>query len=267
MRPTTTESDYFLKYHYFWEFMPKNLNTYDGKMLVSEIRGGDYAHPGEELLIEIVLKRLSILPNDILLDAGSGLGGTAAYIQSKTSAKIVGIDIDKDAITYSKRKYPFCDFYRGRIEDVGKSFKIKFQYIFCFCSLYCCNSIDGCFASLSSAINLNGSIIISDYACHNRELFKMQSVMNDTPFTVIDYLQAAEKANCHLHYFSDITDRYLTWFDDLIVKIEKFILKTHSPTTHNAACEVKKKCMDIQKALREDSLRGVIMEFRQKPLP
>jgi ubiquinone/menaquinone biosynthesis C-methylase UbiE len=87
------------------------LRWFEGKQLLADIRGGDYAHVGEEEAIEKVFSRLSKNKNRSILDVGSGLGGTASFIQKHGWGLVTGIDVEKESIQYSQSKYPEVKFY------------------------------------------------------------------------------------------------------------------------------------------------------------
>lgn len=53
------------------------------RLLLSRVRGGDYAHAGDRKAIDIVLEKVLSLEPDLkskaVLDVGCGCGGTAQY--------------------------------------------------------------------------------------------------------------------------------------------------------------------------------------------
>ena len=58
--------------------MPFAMNSFQGKQALALIRGGDYAHAGEEEAIELTLSSVEKNSATQILDAGCGRGGTAA---------------------------------------------------------------------------------------------------------------------------------------------------------------------------------------------
>lgn len=60
----------------------EKMNT--ARLLLANLRGGDYAHPGDKDAIDMVIRKVLELSPDIqkgiCLDIGSGLGGTANYM-------------------------------------------------------------------------------------------------------------------------------------------------------------------------------------------
>jgi hypothetical protein len=55
------------------------MNSPQGKSILSRIRGGDYAHPGEEDAIVQIAQKLPRASIRRLLDVGCGRGGTAEW--------------------------------------------------------------------------------------------------------------------------------------------------------------------------------------------
>jgi phosphoethanolamine N-methyltransferase len=92
----------------------KDFNTFTwivGKKILAEIRGGDYAHAGEEAAIQKIFENITPSKEREILDIGCGLGGTAAYIQEHGWGKVTGCDIEEPAVLYAKNKYPKVDFF------------------------------------------------------------------------------------------------------------------------------------------------------------
>ena len=99
-----------------------DLRWFKGKRIVSLLRGGDYAHAGEEEAIKSALKNIPKNPNQLILDVGCGQGGTANYLQQQGWGKIVGIDIEKESIEYATKTYPCCEFHASDAAAVYKIF-------------------------------------------------------------------------------------------------------------------------------------------------
>ena len=76
------------------------------KQILSFLRDGNYAHPGEIEAIQLTMQSIAKNPQQLLLDVGCGLGGTAHYLQTYGFGKVTGLDIDHGLITAAKRHYP-----------------------------------------------------------------------------------------------------------------------------------------------------------------
>lgn len=54
------------------------------RVLLSQLRGGDYAHPGNEEAIDMILSKLGAnVTKGPTLDVGGGFGGTLNYLKQK----------------------------------------------------------------------------------------------------------------------------------------------------------------------------------------
>jgi len=87
-----------------------------------EFLGCQFLHPGGRSATERLLEKLNISSDDKILEIGCGTGNTARFIQSLTSASIVGIDIDDEmiakakAVTSKNLKEP--EFVAGSGDDI-----------------------------------------------------------------------------------------------------------------------------------------------------
>jgi SAM-dependent methyltransferase len=82
------------------------MNSPLGKALLAAIRGGDFAHPGEEECIERLWSGLPRAPGQSVLDAGCGRAGTAAYVQRHGWGRVTGFDLDAESIAGAQAAYP-----------------------------------------------------------------------------------------------------------------------------------------------------------------
>ena len=75
-------------------------------MILSVVRNGDYAHPGEEDSIRLAMEDFPLDRRRKILDVGCGRGGTAYYIQSQGWGRVTCFDIDEVSIEYANLTYP-----------------------------------------------------------------------------------------------------------------------------------------------------------------
>lgn len=84
------------------------------RLLLSDLRGGDYAHAGDAEAINIVIdKALSFDPTmrtSPALDVGSGFGGTVNYLYQKGFTLAEGCDVDPAPIAYAQDHYSSLTF-------------------------------------------------------------------------------------------------------------------------------------------------------------
>jgi trans-aconitate methyltransferase len=66
-----------------------SMNSFEGMRILSLVREGDYAHAGEEEAIELAMKHVPKLRDQVVVDAGCGRGGAAEYIRTKPHAALI----------------------------------------------------------------------------------------------------------------------------------------------------------------------------------
>jgi SAM-dependent methyltransferase len=144
--------------------MISGLRWYDGKKMVAFVRGGDYAHPGDETLIDTALGKFPKDRDRIILDIGCGLGGTAQYIQKQGWGKVTGVDIEESSIIYAKKTYPEIEFYTS---DVVKTSEVlsdkRFDLICLFNSFYSFPDQLGALKGLRKVAKKDADLIIFEY--------------------------------------------------------------------------------------------------------
>ena len=82
------------------------MNSPLGKAILAAIRGGDYAHPGEEECIERLWAGMPRLPTQSVLDAGCGRAGTAVYVQQHGWGRVTGFDLDAESVAGAQAAHP-----------------------------------------------------------------------------------------------------------------------------------------------------------------
>lgn len=101
-----------------------------GRLLVSQLVGGDYAHAGEKESTEMVMQKvLQLSPKareGNCLDIGCGSGGTANAVREFGFPNVYGIDIDQAAIAYAKARYPQVQFTCGDASALHRYFDMEF---------------------------------------------------------------------------------------------------------------------------------------------
>jgi cyclopropane fatty-acyl-phospholipid synthase-like methyltransferase len=116
---------------------PRSMSSLTGKRILSLIRDGDFAHPGEAGAVDLVLEGLPRDPSLRVLDLGCGLGGTAALIAQRGHQHVTGVDVDPDTIAYAQRTYPAVSFRCAGAGDVASALPGPFDAIVMFTSFYC----------------------------------------------------------------------------------------------------------------------------------
>jgi trans-aconitate methyltransferase len=105
------------------------MNHPDGKSLLAAVRGGDFAHAGEEIAVHIAWERLPKREDQHCLDAGCGRGGTAALVQFNRWGQVTGLDIDAETISSAAAAYPDVKFAAADVTRAGELFPARFDLI------------------------------------------------------------------------------------------------------------------------------------------
>lgn len=139
------------------------MNHPDGKRLLATVRGGDYAHAGEEEAIHLLWERLPKIPTQACLDAGCGRGGTAAFVQACGWGTATGVDIDATSIAEASLKHPGVPFHALDIVEAGERFPGQFDIIYAFNAFYAFPDQPAALASLAKAAKPEAELCLFDY--------------------------------------------------------------------------------------------------------
>lgn len=142
----------------------KTFNEYEGKLILSYIRQGDYTHVGEEEAIDIIMSRFTENGNRTILDVACGLGGTANYIQGHGWGKVTGFDIDDQTIKYAKTTYPEIDFVLADVANASQALKGRTFDLICIVnSIVCFPDQVGALKQLRTLAKKNTKLLIFEY--------------------------------------------------------------------------------------------------------
>jgi len=198
--------------------------SFTGKQLLARIRGSDYAHAGEEEAIELAFRPVPRRPNQLLLDVGCGLGGTAKYVQDHGWGTVVGIDLEPDSIARARQAYPRIEFHACDVVQAGSVIGHKHDLIYLFNSFYAFADQPRALASLAQLAKPSGQLVLFDYA--DRGGYDSNPLMCDgEPFIphpvrlslVGDILQ---RAGWQLTEVEDLTAAYDRWYDSLLQRMD-----------------------------------------------
>lgn len=124
--------------------------------------------------------------NKLIVDCASGEGYGTEMIKNRIpDSKVVGVDINEEAVSYSKQKYPKIDFSVGSILELEKIVK-NFDYLISNQTLEHLNSDDQVKAinTIYSCLNPKGHFII---AVPNKPVYEIYSPNNIFHLNELDY--------------------------------------------------------------------------------
>lgn len=194
------------------------------RLLLSEVRGGDFAHAGDKDSIDHVLTFISEikgaewLHNKTVLDAGCGFGGTADYIQKKTNSKVYGVDIDVEAIRHCKKRYENCSFVEGDLNNIDFLFsKELFDCIFLFNVIYSVEDKLGILRKARKVLKGNGVLSIFDYfsidGVKDKEMTDLSS-RSIQPIIIDEFLDHLPELNFKCLQNIDLTKQFKIWYQE-----------------------------------------------------
>jgi ubiquinone/menaquinone biosynthesis C-methylase UbiE len=196
------------------------------RFLLAELREGDFAHAGDKEAIDLVLNKvdriLSVKNGIKALDVGCGLSGTAAYINTKSSFDVYGIDIDSSAIAHGKSRYPEIKLFECDVMSVEKLFSNNFfDLIFMFNVLYAVQNKKESLQCLANVAKENAILTIFDYVSANESLFTLEDLAGKSirPVVVKDLEIWLQEAGWELIELDDITFKYEEWYRGFLNKL------------------------------------------------
>jgi len=201
------------------------MNSPTGKQILSIVRCGDYAHPGEEAAIELALRGFRPDASRTILDVGCGRGGTAHYLHDQGWGSVVGVDIDEASIDYAQAAYPDVEFLACDVSAASAHLARRFDLICLFSSFY---SFGDQPAALGQLCNLAGprcSLVLFDYLDlsddGNSLLVREDASSNWNPIKLDDVDQLFGNAGWAISEIRDVSAEYARWYGDLVSRIER----------------------------------------------
>ncbi len=243
--------------------MEKAFNDFNGKLILSCIRDGDFAHPGEVQAIELFISKLPRTEFNTILDAGAGLGATLALLAPKLNAKIVyGSDIDKESIEYCQANYPEYNWQQVDSQNLADKIKNSFDLIYIFNALYCVPDQKKAIAHIYNLLNVGGVFAVFDYSdlrdpALNQEFTNPFAVNSFKPISAELKSYIKSKFSKVVEY--DLSQNYLEWYQELLQKLaakKSLIIDKFGAVTFN---DFKNKYQLMLEDIQSSVLGGVII--------
>lgn len=198
------------------------MNHPEGKRLLATVRGGDFAHAGEEEAIQLAWEKLPKNPDQLCLDAGCGRGGTAAFVQSAGWGRVTGVDIDAESIGEAQWSFPEGNFHAADISTVGTLFPARFALIYAFNAFYAFPDQTAALQSLAAAAGPGSRLCIFDYVDRGG---LAESAFGSKPETQLwkclrmETMEALfQTGGWHLTECIEVHDEYRRWYRGLVEK-------------------------------------------------
>jgi cyclopropane fatty-acyl-phospholipid synthase-like methyltransferase len=198
------------------------MNSATGKEILSLVREGDYAHPGEEQAIDIVFASLPKKPDRQLLDIGCGRGGTADYVRRHGWGEVTGVDIDGETLANSAKRYPEVEFYVDDVTTIGKRWQAKFDLIYLFNSFYAFPDQQEALRQMRTVATKDGFLTIFDYTdlTGNFRDFANEAQSFWQPVNLRTFPDSLQSAGWELQQINDLSAEYHLWYQQLCARFD-----------------------------------------------
>ena len=227
------------------------------KRLVAEVRGGDYTHPGSKTIIPEVMSGINSSVVNVILDIGSGMGATSQQLTEY--GQVVGIDIDKELLSYSRNKYPDIDFIETDVHDACNTFnKNSFNIAVLFSSFYSFKDQKLACDSLAKICQPGSKLRILDYSTplseftnpfHKNHLFT--PINMDTIENILGYWE--------IEQVKPINDIFESEYLNIITTIKSKKSKLTLTYGEEAYAKVFSSFQTVHKAIINGDLGGMIV--------
>ncbi len=199
------------------------------RLLLSHVRGGDYAHAGDREAIDLVIEKtlelslamsLGILDGPTL-DLGSGFGGTADYLVRQNFQGVFGVDIDGAAVDYAQKKYPHIPFTAIDAMQVSSIFDAEFfSFISLFNVIYAIEDKKALLHELFKVAKPGAILALFDYTTEVGVQLTDLAGKPMYPIILDQMMVDLVATGWEIVEVVDLTTRFLTWYGDSLRKIE-----------------------------------------------
>ncbi|MCC0057656.1 MAG: methyltransferase domain-containing protein [Hyphomicrobiaceae bacterium] len=237
------------------------MNSFANKEYLARIRGGDFAHPGEEEAIDLVLSYLRPRSGETVLDAGCGRGATADAIRKKTSADVIGVDLDAQSIGYAKATYPGTRFEAADITMLGEMALPKIGAIYAFNSLYACADLDGCFSAFRRISNAGARAGVFDYIAYDADALADSNCLPSSVHTTAEMRQIPERHGWACTGIVNLDLDYAIWYRRFLSRMDENRAMLSAVRTPDFFDEVRKTYADMLRCLEQGTLGAALHTY------
>lgn len=209
------------------------MNSASGKEILSLVREGNYAHPGEETAIDLVFATLPPDPERDILDVGCGRGGTAEYVRRHGWGTVTGIDIDAETLAAAQELYPQVSFAVADAGKINALWRSRFDLIYLFNAFYAFPDQPLALRQMHAVAKPGAWLMIFDYtgrngsphdagnwpAAGNGEQHRPFSHQGWTPLHPDNFPAELQRAGWQPERSVDFTAEYLVWYRQLCDRI------------------------------------------------
>lgn len=240
-----------------------SMNSFQGKQILALVRDGDFAHAGEEEAIERALREVPKDPNQQILDAGCGRGGTAAYMQYHGWGRVTGVDVEPKSIAHAHEAYPDLTFICCDINEVAKRLKRCFDVITLFNVLYALPDHAAGLRVLASRAKSKARLVLFDYVdrgnYQDAPLVDSGRPFLPKPPMLADLAETLENGGWQLRSANDLNHDYERWYVALVSRIKTKRDAIEELASPDAFEHVLGLYSGLLSAIREGRLGGAVI--------
>ncbi|HCU04919.1 MAG TPA: hypothetical protein DIC51_01155 [Coxiellaceae bacterium] len=241
-----------------------SMRQYTGKQLLTFIRNGRYAHAGEEEAITMMMDQFKKSPDQMILDVGCGLGGTAHFIQQNGWGQVTGLDIENNSIQDAKKHYPHMNFLTADVHQISEIFKNTFDIICLFNAFYSFREQNKALSALAITAKPQANLAIFDYLdlceSYKNPLFcDGKDAMPFIPIRLDTIESMLFNAGWKLLDTLVINEQYKIWYTNLVMKLtskKEEAIKQFGQAIYDQASDTYHKLLN---AIIKKELGGVII--------
>jgi ubiquinone/menaquinone biosynthesis C-methylase UbiE len=246
------------------------MNT--SRLLLTQLRGGDYAHAGDEEAIKIVLKSAlefsPFLKEEAVLDVGSGFGGTADYLCRALGFKNVqGFDMDEAAVVYAQKKYSSIHFKVADALKINKSYAPQsFSFFYLLNVIYAIQDKKRLLKNLSTLSKPVGILAIFDYTQKKESVVGFVKDLAGKPMYPIHIPtieQDLKTTGWKILGTIDMTSHFIRWYRAFLDKLSIQASTLSKAFSFQDVQKVEDTFTFLLNQLEQGNLGGVII-FAQK---
>lgn len=241
------------------------------RLLLTKLRGGDYAHAGDQEAINLVIKHVLQLSPDSqrgnCLDVGSGFGGTADAIYQMGFHHIWGIDRDEASVCYAQEKYPHIPFFHLEASQIPTLFDPSFfSFIYLFNVLYAIEDKPLILKKLAAVAKPGAILALFDYTIAEGSLDLKDLAGKPMYPIVLHQLQHdLKESGWEVLEIIDLSQHYLRWYRALIDKLSQHHLSLLEEFSAKEIAQVTTTFSTIIHWLDSSLLGGVVIYCRRQP--
>lgn len=234
------------------------------RLLLSELRGGDYAHPGDTVAIDFVLDMLERLNPQFrkcpILDVGCGFGGSLNYMTQKGCHTISGVDIDTAAITHAKQHYQTGIFHVLDALALNTQFPHNiFSTIVMFSAAYAIENKKGLFEQIASVSQSGAILVLFDYASQDTLSVNDFAGKPIHPLNLISIANDLHQTGWELREYQNLTDKFIEWYQEFLDKLDTQYVELEKRFTKEDIQTVHQTFSYFLTQLREKKMFGALI--------